>query len=96
MSALNSLVAESIDVVVHCSRTSTGPRVCSIVAVEDLAGGVDNVHFTTTEVFARAGNDQPLVWTGHVPSRLARALAEAGFDPRTLLGAVPASNGSRT
>ena len=96
MSALNSLVAESIDIVVHCTRTSTGPRVTSIVAVEDLAGGVDNVQFTTTEVFARTSSDQPLVWTGHVPSRLTSSLAEAGFDLRALLGVVPAPHESRT
>jgi pilus assembly protein CpaF len=95
MSALNSLVAESIDVVVHCTRTSAGPRVSSIVAVEDLAGGVDNVQFTTTEVFGRTSNDQPLVWTGQIPSRLTRALGEAGCDLRSLLGAVPNLNESR-
>jgi pilus assembly protein CpaF len=95
MSALNSLVAESIDVVVHCTRTSAGPRVSSIVAVEDLAGGVDNVHFTTTEVFGRTSNDQPLVWTGQIPSRLTRALGDAGCDLRSLLGAVPNLNESR-
>jgi len=96
MSALNSLVAESIDVVVHCTRTATGPQVSSIVAVEDLAGGIDNVQFTTTEVFARTSSDQPLVWTGHVPARLTRSLAEAGCDLRALLGAVPAPIESRS
>ncbi|MEO8695143.1 MAG: ATPase, T2SS/T4P/T4SS family [Acidimicrobiales bacterium] len=95
MSALNSLVAESIDVVVHCTRTATGPRVSSIVAVEDLAGGIDSVQFTATEVFARASSDQPLVWTGHVPSRLTRSLADAGFDLRSVLGATPAAHESR-
>ena len=96
MSALNSLVAESIDVIVHCIRTDSGPRVASIVAVEDLAGTVDNVQFTTTEVFARTSSEQPLTWTGHVPARLARSLGEFGFDLRALLGATPASNGART
>ena len=96
MSALNTLVAESIDVVVHCTRTPGGPRVSSIVAVEDLAGGADNVQFTTTEVFARTSGDRPLTWTGHVPVRLGRAFAEAGFDVRALLGATAATNGSRT
>jgi pilus assembly protein CpaF len=95
MSALNSLVAESIDVVVHCTRTPAGPRVSSIVAVEDLAGTVDNVQFTTTQVFARTSNEQPLIWTGHVPARLAQTLGESGFDVRTLLGATPTSNGLR-
>ena len=35
MSALNSLVSEAIDLVVHCVRTDKGPRIGSIVAVED-------------------------------------------------------------
>ena len=95
MNALNNLVAEAIDVVVHCVRTSSGPRVVSIVAVEDLAGGTDNVQFTTTEVFARASGELPLTWTGQIPARLSRALSDAGFDLRSLLGAVPATNGSR-
>lgn len=96
MNALNSLVAEAIDVVVHCVRTTSGPRVMSIVAVEDLAGGSDNVQLTTTQVFARASVEHPLAWTGHVPSRLSRALSDAGFDSRTLLGPAPITNGSRS
>ncbi len=39
MTALNTLVSESIDVVVHCARGPDGPRVTEIVAVEDLASG---------------------------------------------------------
>ena len=35
MTALNTLVSESIDVVVHCARGPHGPRVTEIVAVED-------------------------------------------------------------
>jgi pilus assembly protein CpaF len=96
MSALNTLVAEAVDVVVHCVRTPNGPRLSSIVAVEDLAGGADNVQFTTTELFARVSSDRPLTWTGHVPVRLARAFGEAGFDLRALLGATPATIGTRT
>jgi pilus assembly protein CpaF len=85
ISALNTLVAESIDVVVHCARTSSGPRVTSIMAVEDLAGGPDTVQFTTTDVFTRIG-EHALSWTGHVPVRLTRALAEAGVDLRAIVG----------
>ena len=85
LAALNSLVSESIDVVVHCSRTSAGPRVTEVAMVEDLAGGVDATHFTITEVFRRAGADQPLAWTGEVPARAVRPLADAGFDVRLLL-----------
>src|SRR5690606_20821923 len=35
--ALNTLVSEAIDVVVHCVRTPQGPRVSEIIAVEDIA-----------------------------------------------------------
>ena len=39
MSALNSLVSEAIDLVVHCRRGPNGPRVTEVLAVEDLAAG---------------------------------------------------------
>ncbi|HZM41725.1 MAG TPA: ATPase, T2SS/T4P/T4SS family, partial [Acidimicrobiales bacterium] len=51
LAALNTLVSESIDVVVHCARTAAGPRVTEVVLVEDLAGGAEATHFTVTEVF---------------------------------------------
>lgn len=88
MTALNSLVAESIDVVVHCIRTPDGPRVSSIVAVEDLAAANDAVQFTTTEVFSRDPNEGLLRWTGHLPTRLSRFFDDAGYDLRTLVGAA--------
>src|SRR5512134_3084797 len=50
MSALNTLVSEAIDVVVHTSRTHEGLRVSELVAVEDLSA-TDATHFTVTEVF---------------------------------------------
>jgi pilus assembly protein CpaF len=80
-------VSESIDVVVHCTRTTTGPVVSSILAVEDLAGPADATQFTTTEVFARAEAAAPLAWTGLVPTRLGRRLADHGHDVRSLVGA---------
>ena len=43
LSALNTLVSESIDIVVHCGRTPRGPRVTEVIAVEDQAGGPDSV-----------------------------------------------------
>ena len=93
ISALNSLVSESIDVVVHATRTPHGPRVSSIVALEDLAGPVDATQFTITEVFRRGGPDEPLRWTGQLPSRLGRSLAESGFDIRRILDhGAPASD----
>jgi pilus assembly protein CpaF len=85
LAALNSLVSESIDVVVHCARTPWGPRVTEVAMVEDLAGGADSTQFTVTEVFRRAGQDQPLAWTGDVPARAVRPLADAGHDIRALL-----------
>jgi pilus assembly protein CpaF len=85
LAALNALVSESIDVVVHCTRTAAGPRVTEVVMVEDLQGGLDATQFTVTEVFRGAGPDQPLTWTGNVPARAGRALAAAGHDVRSLL-----------
>ena len=87
LAALNALVSESIDVVVHCARTARGPQVTEVALVEDLAGGAEATHFTLTEVFRRAGADQPLAWTGDVPARAVRALADAGYDIRRLLDA---------
>jgi pilus assembly protein CpaF len=84
MSALTSLVSEAIDVVVHCVRTSEGPRVSSIVAVEDLAAGVDGGQFTATELFHRDG-DGPVAWTGLLPVRLGNALADAGIQMSDVL-----------
>lgn len=57
--ALSALVADAIDVVVHCTRTPAGPRVAEVLAVEDLAAG-DSGRFTTT----------PLVPGGAPPGRL--------------------------
>jgi len=88
LSALNALVSESIDVVVHARRTARGPRVTEIALVEDLAGGAEAAQLTVTEVFRRAGSlahDAPLEWTGNVPVRAARAFDDAGLD---LLGVL--------
>ncbi len=87
MAALNTLVSEAIDIVVHCSRTRDGLRVTEIVAVEDLAGGPDATQFTVTDVFARPRGTEPLAWTGNLPVRAGRALREAGFDLHDLLDA---------
>lgn len=86
MAALNNLVSESIDVVVHCAREADGPRVTEILAVEDQAAGFDATQFTVTDLFRRSRKDQPLEWTGLLPNRAARALEEAGHDLRSLLG----------
>jgi pilus assembly protein CpaF len=85
LAALNSLVSESIDVVVHCSRTPAGPRVTEVAMVEDLTGAADATNFTVTEVFRPPGPDEALAWTGDVPARAVRPLADAGYDVRRLL-----------
>jgi len=85
MSALNTLVSEAVDIVVHTDRTPEGLRVAEIVAVEDLST-VEATNFTVTEVFQRRAGE-PLRWTGNLPVRAGRTLWNAGFDVRALLGA---------
>ncbi len=85
MSALNTLVSESIDLVVHCGRGPNGPQVNEIAAVEELTGGIDAAQFTVTDLFHRAGPGRALRWSGHLPIRLERAMANAGHDLRALL-----------
>jgi pilus assembly protein CpaF len=87
LTALNSLVSESIDIVVHCARTAAGPRVTEVIAVEDLAAGPEAAQFTVTQVFTAPSAGQQLSWSGDLPVRAARPLAAAGFDLRVLLGA---------
>lgn len=86
MPALNSLVSESVDVVVHCAREVNGPRVTEILTVEDQAAGFESTQFTVTDLFRRPRVDKPLEWTGLLPGRAARALEGAGYDLRDLLG----------
>ena len=86
LSALNTLVSEAIDVVVHCTRGERGPEVTEVLCVEDLAGGADAAQFTTTTVIERRPGGG-LTPTGLVPSRATRAFAAQGFDVRHLLGA---------
>jgi pilus assembly protein CpaF len=85
MAALNSLVSEAVDVVVHCARIRGVPRVTEIVTVEELQTGPEGTAFTVTEVYSRARWDAPLSWTGNLPVRCARAFEESGQDIRTLL-----------
>ena len=89
MAALNSLVSEAIDVVVHCVRTSDGPRLSAIVCVEDPVGPPDGTHFTFTDMFVRASDAGELRWTGLVPTRVAAALGSARIDVRELLRSEP-------
>jgi len=86
MSALNALVSESIDVVVHCARLGGAPQVTEVIAVEDLQTSRDSTNFTVTELYRRERHDDRLRWTGNVPARLTRPLELAGYDVRNLLG----------
>ena len=85
MSALNSLVSESIDVVVHCARQGDTPQVTEVIAVEELQTSRDSTNFTATELFQRDRGDQPLRWTGNLPARISRPLERAGYEVRDLL-----------
>ncbi|MEO6989591.1 MAG: ATPase, T2SS/T4P/T4SS family [Aquihabitans sp.] len=96
MSALNTLVSEAIDLVVHCTRTPDGPRVTEVLAVEDLAGGAEATQFTSTPVFTRETPDSPLTWTGQIPVRLERLLRQSGLEARSVLDqAAPAEELTR-
>lgn len=92
MSALNDLVSQAIDVVVHSVRTTDGPRVNQIACVEDLTGDAAGTQFTITEVFRRHPDTGVLTWTGHVPVRAAENLALAGIDITSLLPTAEASH----
>jgi pilus assembly protein CpaF len=91
MSALNTLVSESVDIVVHSARGARGPRVTEVVAVEDLVAASDATQFTVSGVFSRPGRDDRLQWTGVQPVRAGRALTDAGYDLGALLGSTPPS-----
>jgi pilus assembly protein CpaF len=79
LSALNTLVSEAVDVVVHCERGPDGPRVSEVIAVEDLTAGPEASHLTVTPLFARPTGSEVLRWSGLLPVRAGAALAEAGF-----------------
>ena len=83
--ALNSLVTEAIDIVVHCSRHDDGPRINEVVAVEEQQTGTVGTAFTVTELFSRPHPGAELTWTGAVPVRCARPMAAAGYEVRQLL-----------
>ena len=85
VAAINSLVSEAVDLVVHTERGPIGPQVTSILAVEDLTAGADAVQFTTTELFRRDRHDGELRPTGQLPIRAGRRLERAGHDVRALL-----------
>ena len=86
MAALNSLVSEAIDVVVHLDRTDNGVEVTGVLAIEDLVAGLDSVQFTATDVFRRDARGEQAKWTGDHPIRLGRKLADHGVDVTELMG----------
>jgi pilus assembly protein CpaF len=91
LAALNSLVSEAVDIVVHLERGPEGVDVTSILAVEDLAGGVDAVQFTGTDVFAQDRRGEPAKWTGQFPIRAGHRLENHGLDIREVLGGATAA-----
>jgi pilus assembly protein CpaF len=90
MAALNSLVSEAVDLVVHTARAGDRVLVTEVVAVEELQTARDSTAFTTTELFRREHPRAPLAWTGNLPGRAARPLEAAGYDVRRLLDASSA------
>jgi pilus assembly protein CpaF len=84
MAALNALVSDAIDLVVHTERGAAGPQVTSVLAVEDLTAGVESVQFTTTELFHRCGAE--LAPTGEMPVRAGERMRRAGIEVRDVLG----------
>ena len=88
LSALNQLVSEAVDIVVHCERRHGRVQVTEVVAVEDQQSGPEGVAFTVTELFVRPRWDEPLRWTGNLPVRASRAFDDAGYALRELLDAT--------
>ncbi len=88
VAALNSLVSEAIDLVVHTERGPNGPQVSEIAAVEDLTAGPESVQFTITEVFNRKNSAGELRWSGDIPIRSSARMERNGVDIRSLVGSL--------
>src|SRR5206468_2804214 len=95
MLALNSLLTQASDIVVHCPPAGDRLRASEIVATEDQQTGPDASAFTTTAVFVRSRQDGELVWSGNLPVRAGDALERAGASARELLGDSGAIGGTR-
>ncbi|MFP4235007.1 MAG: CpaF family protein [Nitriliruptoraceae bacterium] len=87
LTALNALVTEAVDLVVHTTRYRGTPQVTEVVAVEDQQTGGGAAAFTVTDLFHRRTPDAPLTWTGNLPVRASRAFQAVGLDVRQALGA---------
>ncbi len=85
MAALNALVTEAVDIVVHCVRIDGVPQVGEIVAIEDQATGEGSAAFTVTDVFRRESPRSELRWSGLLPTRCTAAFSAAGLDLRSVL-----------
>ncbi|MGH9302231.1 MAG: CpaF family protein, partial [Acidimicrobiales bacterium] len=85
LAALNSLVSEAIDIVVHCARIGGQVRVVEVIAVEDRQTPADSASFTVTDLFKRSAGGSALTWSGNLPVRAGPALEAAGFDIVDLL-----------
>ena len=84
MPALNSLVAEAVDIVVHCTRRASAYRSRRSPRSKTCKRARRGcVH--VSELFRRPRPTETLVWSGVVPVRAGRAFAAAGFDVRSLL-----------
>jgi pilus assembly protein CpaF len=83
-SALTTLVAESIDLVVFSERGPNGPRVTEIIAVEDATAGPAIGTFTVTDLHRADATDR-LRWTGALPQRLLDRLRPHGDELADLL-----------
>ena len=94
LTALQGLISVAVDVVIHCERTASGPRIMEMIAVEDHQGGVDSASFTTTELLRRTHPDAELRWGGQVPIRLARHMESRGADLVPLLRRCEGDSGN--
>ena len=83
--ALTTLVADAIDLVVFSQRSTDGPRVTEIIAVEEQLVDSSSGAFTVTDLFTRRTPDGALEWTGLVPQRLALTFPRAGLDLTSVL-----------
>ena len=92
IAALNTLVSEAVDVVVHLERSDSGVRLTSIAAVEDLVSGVESTQFTMTEVFGREQHETTAKWTGQFPVRATNAMRSHNIDIKEVLSVSRAAN----
>ncbi len=83
--ALTTLVSDAIDLVVFSQRTSSGPQVSEIIAVEEQLTDSSSGAFTVTDLFTRRSPLEPLLWTGLLPQRLTHLFSSAGMDLGSVL-----------